>query len=189
MVMPLASILGLSFALSEAALGIFKHAKAGKSRTVEDRGSLRALWLVIAISVSAAYGLAQAAPAWRIGGAAAALDAGITLFVAGLALRWYSIVVLGRFFTVNVAIAADHRLIDTGPYRFVRHPSYAGALMAIFGLGLYLCNWASLAATVVPTLLVFSWRMHVEEVALAAALGDRYLAYMRRTRRLIPGIY
>lgn len=189
MVMPLASILGLSFALSEAALGVFKRAKAGKSRAVEDRGSLRALWLVIIISVSAAYGLAQAAPEWRVAGAAAVLDAGVTLFVAGLALRWYSIVVLGRFFTVNVAIAADHRLIDTGPYRFVRHPSYTGALMAFLGLGLCLGNWASLAAMMCPTLLAFLWRMHVEEAALAAALGDTYLAYMRRTRRLIPGIY
>ena len=67
-------------------------------------------------------------------------------FVVGIAIRWYAIVYLGRFFTVNVAIAADHRLIDSGPYRFVRHPSYIGALMAFLGLGLTLGNWVSLAS-------------------------------------------
>jgi protein-S-isoprenylcysteine O-methyltransferase Ste14 len=57
----------------------------------------------------------------------------------------HAIVHLGRFFTVNVAIAANHRLIDTGPYRFVRHPSYTGALMAFLGLALCLANWVPLA--------------------------------------------
>ena len=109
--------------------------------------------------------------------------------VAGLALRWYSIIYLGRFFTVNVAIATDHRLIDTGPYRFIRHPSYTGALMAFGGVGLCLCNWASLAVMFVPTLLVFMRRMHVEEVALIQGLGNTYRDYMRRTKRLIPAVY
>ena len=140
------------------------------------------------INVSTAYGPAQAASEWRSAGAAAVLDTGVTLFVAGLASRWYSIVVLGRFFTVNVAIAADHRLTDIGPYQFVRHPSHTGALMAFLGLGSCL-GWAALVATMCPTLLASVRPMHVEEAALAAARGDTYLAYMRRTWRLIPEIY
>jgi protein-S-isoprenylcysteine O-methyltransferase len=77
------------------------------------------------------------------------VDGGAALFAAGLALRWYAIVYLGRFFTVNVAISKDHRLIDTGPYRFIRHPSYTGAIMAfvgVFASGFCLHNWASLGA-------------------------------------------
>jgi protein-S-isoprenylcysteine O-methyltransferase len=96
---------------------------------------------------------------------------------------------LGRFFTVNVAIATNHRLIDTGPYRFVRHPSYTGALMAFLGLALCLANWASLVVMVVPVFLVFLWRMHVEEGALLQALGNQYRNYMNRTKRLIPAVY
>jgi protein-S-isoprenylcysteine O-methyltransferase len=90
---------------------------------------------------------------------------------------------------VAVAIAADHRLIDTGPYRFVRHPSYTGALMAFLGLALCLANWASRVVMVVPVFLVFLRRMQVEEGALLQALGDQYREYMNRTKRLIPAVY
>ena len=90
---------------------------------------------------------------------------------------------------VIVAIAAGHRLIDTGPYRFVRHPSYTGALMAFLGLALCLANWVSLAVMLIPVLLVFLRRMHVEEDALLRALGNQYRDYMQRTKRLIPAVY
>jgi protein-S-isoprenylcysteine O-methyltransferase Ste14 len=114
---------------------------------------------------------------------------GVVAFAAGLAIRWYSIVHLGRFFTVNVAIAANHRLIDTGPYRFVRHPSYTGALMAFLGLALCLANWASLIVMLVPIFLVFLRRMRVEEGVLLQAFGHQYRDYMQRTKRLIPAVY
>jgi protein-S-isoprenylcysteine O-methyltransferase len=115
---------------------------------------------------------------------------GIVLFAAGLALRWYSIVQLGRFFTVNVSIAADHELIESGPYRFVRHPSYTGMLTAFLGFALTLGNWAALLIMMVPVSWVFVYRMNVEERALRAALGERYVAYSGRTKkRLLPFIY
>jgi protein-S-isoprenylcysteine O-methyltransferase Ste14 len=61
--------------------------------------------------------------------------------------------------------------------------------MAFVGLGLALSNWAALAVMVVPIVLVFLWRMRVEEDALAQALGDTYRDYMSRTKRLVPGLY
>lgn len=108
---------------------------------------------------------------------------------AGLIIRWHAIAHLGRFFTVNVAIAANHHLIDTGPYRIVRHPSYTGALMAFLGLALRLANWASLGVLLGPIFLVFRWRVHVEQAALIDALAEPYRDYMKRTKRLIPGVY
>jgi protein-S-isoprenylcysteine O-methyltransferase len=184
----LASLLGLIYGLSELGLSIGRRANSGES-SIEDRGSLRLLWVVIAVSVVMAFSVARRRPAADMGNFAALRVLGIGLFVSGLALRWYSIVHLGRFFTVNVAIATDHQLIDTGPYRFVRHPSYSGALMAFLGLALCLSNWASLLLMVVPVFLVFLWRMQVEEAALLQAFADRYQDYMRRTKRLIPAIY
>lgn len=184
----IAAALGLFFAVSELGLAIFKRAKDKETRAA-DRGSLPLLWIVIVLSVNLGFALAYSLPAANIGAASVCDSLGASIFVLGLAIRWYAIVYLGRFFTVNVAIAADHRLIDSGPYRFVRHPSYTGALMAFLGLGLCLGNWASLAVMVVPTLLVFQRRMRVEEDALTQAFGDRYRDYMRRTRRLIPLIY
>jgi protein-S-isoprenylcysteine O-methyltransferase len=182
-------LLGSLYAASEIGLSIFKRAKSGDARN-EDRGSLMLLWIVIVGSITLAFQAAFSLPVANLGAlTAAALYAGIACYVFGLTLRWYAIVVLGRFFTVNVAIAADHRLVDTGPYRHVRHPSYTGALMAFLGLGLCMGNWVSVLVMIVPIFLVFLRRMNVEEAALLQGLGDPYRDYMRRTKRLVPGLY
>ena len=114
---------------------------------------------------------------------------GLILFVLGLIIRWIAIIHLGRFFTVNVAIADDHQLITTGPYRYVRHPSYTGTLLVFLGFGLCMLNIFSLAAVFLPITAAFLWRMHVEEVALKQAFGDRYHTYTATTPRLIPLVY
>jgi protein-S-isoprenylcysteine O-methyltransferase len=178
--------LGILYGISEFGLTVFK--RAGKEASIADRGSLALLWIVILASVYLAFTLAYRLPQLAFGPRPACEIAGIALFAAGIALRWYAIAVLGRFFTVNVAIARDHRLVEAGPYRYVRHPSYTGSLLAFLGLGVCYCNWASLAAQMVPILAVFLRRIHVEEAALIAAFGDRYRDYMRRTKRLVPAI-
>jgi len=184
----IASILGLIYVVSELGLTLKKRSKTGEARG-QDRGSLRLLWIVIGLSTFLAFNVSYWFPAARMGAGFVMRSLGVALFVAGLSIRWYSIIHLGSFFTVNVAIAANHRLIDTGPYRFVRHPSYTGALMAFLGLGLCLDNWASLVVMVVPVFLVFLWRMRVEEAALLQGLGEPYRDYMSRTKRLIPTVY
>jgi protein-S-isoprenylcysteine O-methyltransferase len=185
----LASLLGILYAASEIGLSIFKRAKSGDTQNA-DRGSLILLWIVIAVSITLAFNAAYSLPDANLGPLTVpALYAGVACYGVGLTLRWYSIVILGRFFTVNVAIAADHRLIDTGPYRYVRHPSYTGALLAFLGLGLCFGNWISILLTIIPIFLVFLRRMNVEEAALLKGLGEPYRDYMRRTQRLIPGLY
>jgi protein-S-isoprenylcysteine O-methyltransferase len=184
----IASMLGLIYVVSELGLGYKKRAKAGEARD-QDRGSLGLLWIVIVLSVTLAFNMACVFPAAGMGAQPALKYIGTGVFAAGLTIRWYSIIHLGSFFTVNVAIATNHRLIDTGPYRFVRHPSYTGALMAFLGLALCLANWASLVVMMAPVFLVFLRRMHVEEGALLQALGDQYRNYMNRTKRLIPAVY
>jgi protein-S-isoprenylcysteine O-methyltransferase len=183
----LVPILGALYALSELGLTLFK--RAGKSAADADKGSLGLIWTVILASACAAFALRHALPQLDFAPSRGTAAAGAAIFAAGIALRWYAIVCLGRFFTVNVAIAADHRLIDTGPYRLLRHPSYSGALLAFCGLGICLRNGAALAALVIPVLVVFLRRMRIEEDALLAAFGERYRDYMRRTWRLIPFIY
>jgi protein-S-isoprenylcysteine O-methyltransferase len=66
--------------------------------------------------------------------------------LTGIALRWYSVAVLGKYFTFDVAIHSRQVLVDAGPYRYIRHPSYSGALMSLLGFGLTLGNSAGLAA-------------------------------------------
>jgi protein-S-isoprenylcysteine O-methyltransferase len=147
------------------------------------------LWVLIGVSVTAGVLITGS---WR----AAALPygpeltiAGVSLFAVGLSLRWWAIIMLGRFFTVNVTIEQDHELVERGPFRFVRHPSYTGVLLAFVGWALTLRNWAAMLVVLVPISAAFVRRMNVEEEALTGALGPKYLAYMGRTKRLIPGIY
>jgi protein-S-isoprenylcysteine O-methyltransferase len=181
--------MGIIYGVSEIGLSLRRRASGGETQ-LEDKGSLRLLWITIMVSVFLAFFVFSAFPQAGFPQAAAPVRiVGIVFYAAGLCLRWYSIIYLGRFFTVNVAIAADHQLIDGGPYRYVRHPSYSGALLAFLGLGLTLANWASLAILLIPIFSVFVRRMHIEEAALLQGLGPQYRSYMNRTKRLIPGVY
>ena len=115
--------------------------------------------------------------------------AGILVMVSGVLLRQWAIFTLGSYFTVDVRVRSDQQVIDRGPCRFVRHPSYTGLIVFFVGVGLALTNWASLIVlAVVPTagLLV---RIRAEERALSTGLGDDYRRYAAGRPRLFPGIW
>lgn len=147
------------------------------------------LWLVIMISVTAGLYVAWNFDATSLPHRHVCRLMALALFAGGIALRWWAIVTLGRFFTVDVQIARDHELVERGPFRMVRHPSYTGVLLAFAGFALSMANWAALFVILIPITAAFIRRMDVEEQALSGALGERYLDYMRRTKRLLPGIY
>jgi protein-S-isoprenylcysteine O-methyltransferase Ste14 len=184
----LAACLGLIYFVSEVVLAIVRRS-GGNADSTKDAGSLRILWIVILAGISFGVNLDRRWPTAALPYEHLFAGLGATLFVFGLILRWYSIIRLGRFFTVNVAIAEDHRLIESGPYRLVRHPSYTGALLAFLGFGFSLGNWLALLVIIVPIFVAFAYRIKVEERALVDALGDRYVSYARRTKRLLPFIY
>jgi protein-S-isoprenylcysteine O-methyltransferase Ste14 len=185
MTLPSPVVLGALYCVSEIVL-VLTRCSRGDSR---DRYSLALLWGIIAISLFLSISVAQSHHSGILPHRPLFYFAGSFLFVVGIILRWYAIIHLGRFFTVDVAIATEHRVIDSGPYHFVRHPSYTGALLAFLGFGLCLGNWLSILLLTLPITAAFLWRIRVEERALADALGDDYRAYMRRTARLIPFIY
>ncbi len=124
-----------------------------------------------------------------IHGRALVFGLGIGLILIGTGLRAYAIRVLGRYFVITVAVGSDQRVVEHGPYRLIRHPSYTGALLALLGIALALTNWASLAAIILCNAVGFGYRVLVEERVLSHALGQSYIAYMRRTRRLIPYLF
>ena len=114
---------------------------------------------------------------------------GVCCVLAGTALRRYAVVTLGRDFTVDVVTQASQPVVDVGPYRYIRHPAYAGLLLSLFGLGLALGNWVGLLAMVLLPGSAFGYRIAVEEAALLSTLGEPYARYMRRTWRLIPYLF
>jgi protein-S-isoprenylcysteine O-methyltransferase Ste14 len=103
-----------------------------------------------------------------------------------MAFRYYCMRVLGRYFTFNVAVHSGQTVVEAGPYRYIRHPSYTGALITVVGLGLVLGNWAGMIALVACVGIGYAYRIRVEESALVLALGEPYRNYMLRTRRLVP---
>ncbi len=185
----ISAYLGMIYFVSEVLLSLTRRAPKSANVREADHSSLGFLWTVIGLSIWLALWLTSHFRAAFLPHAKFFVALGVVLFVLGLVLRWWSIIQLGRFFTVNVAIARDHELIEAGPYRYVRHPSYTGVLLAFLGFGLSLGNWASLLALLVPIFLAFLYRMNVEERTLIEALGGHYVAYCARTKRLVPFIY
>ena len=85
-----------------------------------------------------------------------------------------------------MAIAPDQHVIEAGPYRLIRHPSYTGLLITLLGFGLSTTNWLSLLVLMGCVLIGLCYRIHVEERVLQEHLGQQYQEYMQRTNRLIP---
>jgi len=156
---------------------------------VKDRGSLALLWTAIAAGVVAGNVVRWTTPGAMRAPAAAYETAGLALLLCGLALRWTAILSLGRLFTTDVAVHADHRVVRSGVYRHLRHPAYSGLLVAFLGLGVSFGHWLSLAVVMAPLVPALAYRIRVEERALTESLGSEYEEYSRVTKRLIPGIY
>lgn len=158
-----------------------------------DRGSFLICFGAVALGWLVASLLAVALPAVSIGRGAgnrlALFWVGLALVVGGMAFRYYAIVVLGRYFTRQVTVHAGQTVVERGPYRYIRHPSYTGLLVALIGVALALNNWAGLAAMLLCAAPGFAYRIAVEEQELRRALGDAYRDYMARTRRLIPFVF
>jgi protein-S-isoprenylcysteine O-methyltransferase len=180
--------LGLVFLISELLLTVTRRSRS-RTGTKQDRSTLGVLWLVIMASVAAGVYVARHWPAAALPHGRMFALAGVVLLFAGLILRWWAIITLGRFFTVDVTIEKDHDVVERGPFRMVRHPSYTGVLMAFVGFALSLRNWAALLVILLPIGAAFINRMNVEEEALSRALGRRYTDYMKRTKRLLPFVY
>jgi protein-S-isoprenylcysteine O-methyltransferase len=164
--------------------------RSADSSKARDKGSLNLIavlwWIGMAMDFSVSLLLPQAAISWK---RTSLFFVGICLMLLGIALRWYSAAVLGRYFTFDVAIQSGQVLVEAGPYRYIRHPSYSGALLTLLGFGLALGNWAGLAAALSCMGFAYAYRIPVEEAALASALGEGYKQYMRRTWRLVPFVF
>lgn len=114
---------------------------------------------------------------------------GLFMLVFGMLGRVYAIRMLGKMFTVDVNISANHRIVKSDIYKYIRHPAYLGAIISFVGFGVSLNNWLSLliVAIAVPTVMIR--RINIEEQALLEKFGDEYTEYKKSTYRLIPFIY
>ncbi len=113
---------------------------------------------------------------------------GIVLMIAGIVLRQWSIAILGRFFSVQVSVQEGQTIVRTGPYRFVRHPSYTGTLLTLTGIGLAVQSWGAVLVLLLVFGIVYGYRIPIEEKVLVAHIGEEYRDYMKNTKMLLPYI-
>jgi protein-S-isoprenylcysteine O-methyltransferase Ste14 len=182
-------ILYWTWCASEVLLVVVTRTRRHSGGTVRDRGSIFVLWIVIfgSIWVGSEHGYTHGYT--MFGGAHWLRTASLGMMVAGLAIRWVSIVSLGRAFSVNVAIRADQKLYRRGLFAVVRHPSYTGMMIIFAAIGVRTRNWMALAILVIPTFAALLYRMRVEEAALGQAFGQDFLENSKTSTRRVPGFY
>ena len=114
---------------------------------------------------------------------------GTSIICLGFILRYWSIIILGKYFRTTVEIDEGQKIIQKGPYKFIRHPSYSGMILFYIGYGLVSQNWLSLILTVILPTSALLYRINVEEKAFIEELGVEYQNYKSKTKKLIPGIW
>jgi protein-S-isoprenylcysteine O-methyltransferase Ste14 len=182
------ALITLLFFGFELTLALVRRSRRAPGATRSDGGSLRLLWIVITLAITMAVSLSGYRPGLLPFPLPWIRAVALVLYAGGMGLRWWAVITLGKFFTIDVATHDDHALVSTGPFRFVRHPSYTGLLLAFLGFGVSLGNTVSLIVLIAPIAVTLAYRMRVEEAVLRSALGASYEAYCARTKRLIPGV-
>lgn len=156
----------------------------------QDRWTKWIIVLATRVGILAALAIAWLVPGLRIyANNWWTLGLGVALVLAGVALRVWAIVTLGRYFRREVTIEPGQRLVRRGPYRLLRHPSYAGILLAFAGLGLAFGSWVGAAVAVLVVFAGMLPRIRVEERALEQAFGADYVDYANSTSHLLPHIW
>jgi len=111
---------------------------------------------------------------------------GDAVIISGVVLRQWAIAVLGRYFSGVIGVQQDQKVVESGPYRYVRHPSYSGVLLILVGIAAAMLSLVAVAAAILLFWLGYGYRMVVEERVLVSELGDSYVEYMNRTKRVVP---
>jgi protein-S-isoprenylcysteine O-methyltransferase Ste14 len=177
-----------SFGVSEWRIRLRSRLNRGGTR--HDRGSLYVVVVTSLLGVAGAFVIAAHV---RSAGVTVArwpiFVGGLVIVVLGMALRQWAVRSLGQFFTVQVQVRSGQTVVDTGPYRWVRHPSYTAIIVSFAGIGVALENWLSLIVLLIVPTIGLVIRIRVEERTLLTALGEPYRQFSSSRARLIPGIW
>lgn len=165
-----------------------KQRKTTKAASSGDKGSLWLLYGLITLGYALSFAIGATKigrmPHWNI-----FFVVGMVLFSIGLIIRIYSMLTLKQYFTYSVAKVDHQKVIETGLYKYIRHPGYLGQWIIFLGISLALSNWCSVLLMMIPVIAGYLYRIRVEEKFMADQLGIDYLNYKSRTKMIIPFLY
>jgi protein-S-isoprenylcysteine O-methyltransferase Ste14 len=162
----------------------------GKGKNTSDKGTRYFNFIAITVGIIAAALLSNIQKFTFPGGKTPAVFfIGIGIMLVGMALRYWAVITLGTFFRTTIETEQDQKVVSSGPYRLIRHPSYCGWLLVCLGYGIAVQNWLSLLAAFLLPFIALLYRIHVEERVLASSLGIAYVEYQKKTKKLIPWIW
>ena len=171
---------------------IISRKRVAQNKNIKDRNSLiQIVVLIVTLSIGIGFANSDNYPRllkfpfdlsfWQI--------IGLILLFTGLAIRWISINTLKKYFTANLTIQEDHKLITTGIYKYIRHPSYLGGLFCFAGFGIALANYISLFFVFFVNLIMIISRINYEEKILINEFGSEFEEYRKRTKKLLPLLF
>jgi len=171
---------------------IILRKRVPQNKNIKDRNSIiQGAFLIITFLIGVGFGNSDNIPQllifplditfWEI--------IGLILLFTGIIIRWMSIITLKKYFTANLTIQEDHKLITTGIYKYIRHPSYLGGIICFAGFGIALDNYISLFFIFFINLVVILFRIDFEEKILANEFGLAFEEYKKRTKKLLPSLW
>jgi protein-S-isoprenylcysteine O-methyltransferase Ste14 len=184
-------IIIIGFSCVYGFLEVFMNLKQRSKATVTASGDKGSLWLLYSL-ITIGYFLSFSIGATKIGRIYywnTFFAIGVVLILIGLIIRIQSILTLKQYFTYSVAKVENHKLIDTGLYKYIRHPGYLGQVLIFIGISTSLSNMLSILLMMIPVTIGYIYRIKVEESFMIDQLGENYLNYQKRTKRIIPMIY
>ncbi len=170
---------------------IFISVRQRHKRKIVKKGDKLSIW-ILTICIAIGYSLAFSIASTKIGRIYhwdAFFIIGAIFSMTGLIIRINSILTLKKQFTYTVTKIENHQLIETGLYKIIRHPGYLGQLIIFLGISTSLSNWLSILSMIISVSIGYIYRIKTEEKFMIEQMGDRYIDYQKRTKRLIPMIY
>jgi protein-S-isoprenylcysteine O-methyltransferase Ste14 len=170
---------------------IYMSRRQSGKRSISKSGDRGSIWLLF-LSISIGYWLSfiiASTKTGRIYHWNTFFIIGFVVIIIGLIIRVTSILDLKQQFTYRVTSIENHELIEKGLYKTIRHPGYLGQLIIFVGISASLSNWLSVLLMIIPVFLGYSYRIAVEEKFMIEQMGQKYVDYKKRTKRLIPNIY
>jgi len=184
-------IIIISFTYLYGFFEIFMSLRQKRKRKIEKSGDRFSIW-ILGISIAIGYSLSFSIGSTKIGRIYhwdTFFVIGMIFTLLGLIIRINSILTLKQQFTYTVTKIENHQLIESGLYKVIRHPGYLGQLIIFLGISTSLSNWLSVLLMITAVLVGYIYRINIEERFMINQMGQKYIDYQKRTKKLIPMIY